>query len=81
MCGIAGYWCGGGAGVLARMAGALAHRGPDDFGEWHSPYGNVGLAHRRLAIIDLSPLGHQPMLDTERTVVLSSSLPGGFAPE
>ena len=42
---------------------ALSHRGPDDAGEWWSPDGRVGLAHRRLAIIDLSSAGHQPMSD------------------
>jgi asparagine synthase (glutamine-hydrolysing) len=40
---------------------AMAHRGPDDSGSWWSADGNVGLAQRRLAIIDLSPGGHQPM--------------------
>jgi asparagine synthase (glutamine-hydrolysing) len=39
----------------------MAHRGPDDSGSWWSANGNVGLAQRRLAIIDLSPSGHQPM--------------------
>jgi asparagine synthase (glutamine-hydrolysing) len=42
---------------------AMAHRGPDDSGIWWSPNGNVGLAQTRLAIIDLSPGGHQPMHD------------------
>jgi asparagine synthase (glutamine-hydrolysing) len=42
---------------------AMAHRGPDDSGFWWSASGNVGLAQRRLAIIDLSPGGHQPMHD------------------
>lgn len=46
---------------LARMRDAMRHRGPDDAGEWWSPDGRVGLAHRRLSILDLSPLGHQPM--------------------
>jgi asparagine synthase (glutamine-hydrolysing) len=41
----------------------MAHRGPDDSGSWWSASGNVGLAQRRLAIIDLSPGGHQPMHD------------------
>src|SRR3954452_23513421 len=40
---------------------AMMHRGPDDSGSWWSAAGNVGLAQRRLAIIDLSPGGHQPM--------------------
>ncbi|MEK7737395.1 MAG: asparagine synthase (glutamine-hydrolyzing), partial [Pseudomonadota bacterium] len=56
--------------MLARMADAIAHRGPDDAGEWLSPDGNVGLAHRRLAIIDLSSFGHQPMLDASGTLVI-----------
>ncbi|MGB6354533.1 MAG: asparagine synthase (glutamine-hydrolyzing), partial [Steroidobacteraceae bacterium] len=38
-------------------------RGPDDQGEWWSESGKVGFGHRRLAVIDLSPAGHQPMLD------------------
>ena len=42
---------------------AMTHRGPDDFGEWWSADGCVGLGQRRLSIIDLSPAGHQPMLD------------------
>ena len=48
---------------LAIGRDAMRHRGPDDAGEWWSPEGNVGLAHRRLAIIDISSAGHQPMLD------------------
>jgi asparagine synthase (glutamine-hydrolysing) len=52
--------------ALARMAGAMYHRGPDDSGVWwreaaHGPA--VGLANTRLAIIDLSPAGHMPMED------------------
>ena len=64
MCGIVGV---GGAAAQAdrdwlRIArDVLAHRGPDDAGDWWSADGRVGLAHRRLAIVDLSPLGHQPM--------------------
>ncbi len=43
------------------MAGTLAHRGPDDDGCWEAADGSVALAHRRLSIIDLSPLGRNPM--------------------
>lgn len=42
---------------------SMKHRGPDDAGVWWSEDGRVGLGHRRLAIIDLSPAGHQPMQD------------------
>jgi len=48
---------------LASGCDALTHRGPDDAGEWWSEDSRVGLAHRRLSIIDLSPAGHQPMQD------------------
>ena len=43
---------------------AMHHRGPDDAGEWWSPDRRVGLGHQRLAIIDLTPTGHQPMHDS-----------------
>jgi asparagine synthase (glutamine-hydrolysing) len=43
------------------MAGTLVHRGPDDTGVWSSDDGAVALAHRRLSIVDLSPLGRNPM--------------------
>jgi asparagine synthase (glutamine-hydrolysing) len=43
------------------MAATLDHRGPDDSGEWSDPGGEVAFGSRRLAIIDLSPEGHQPM--------------------
>lgn len=48
---------------LALGRDAMMHRGPDDAGEWWSADGRVGLAQRRLSIIDLSPAGHQPMHD------------------
>jgi asparagine synthase (glutamine-hydrolysing) len=51
---------------LAVGRDAMTHRGPDDAGEWWSADGRVGLAHRRLSIVDLSPLGHQPMHLVER---------------
>jgi len=48
-------------GLVERMRDALSHRGPDSAGLWRSADGRTVLAHRRLAIIDLSPSGHQPM--------------------
>ena len=55
--------------VLQRMTDAIAHRGPDGEGHWVE--GNVGLGHRRLSIIDLSPAGHQPMVSANHRFVLS----------
>ena len=49
--------------ALVSMGDALAHRGPDGEGTWISPDGNIGLAHRRLAIVDLSDKAAQPMSD------------------
>ncbi|PJE43424.1 MAG: asparagine synthase (glutamine-hydrolyzing) [Pseudomonas sp.] len=54
--------------VLQRMTDAIAHRGPDGEGHWIE--GNVGFGHRRLAIIDLSPAGHQPMASTSQRYVM-----------
>jgi len=48
----------------------MTHRGPDDVGEWWSADGRVGLAQRRLAIIDLSPGGHQPMRAEARDLTI-----------
>lgn len=47
--------------VLQQLIASLKHRGPDDNGTWMNASGTVGLAHVRLAILDLSPGGHQPM--------------------
>jgi len=67
MCGIAGLWDRKGCGIreldarVAAMTETLSHRGPDDSGVWASPEAGVAFGQRRLAIIDLSPMGHQPM--------------------
>jgi asparagine synthase (glutamine-hydrolysing) len=61
MCGIAGYVGMNDPPLLTRMADRMAHRGPDDSGTWWNSNEGVGLAHRRLSIIDTSPAGHQPM--------------------
>jgi asparagine synthase (glutamine-hydrolysing) len=71
MCGIVGYAMPGGATadraqLLEKQRDTMAHRGPDDRGIWISEDRCVGLAHRRLAIIDLSPTGHQPMASADR---------------
>lgn len=47
--------------TVRRMCETLAHRGPDDAGEWVDAEAGVAIGFRRLAIIDLSPAGHQPM--------------------
>jgi len=65
MCGIAGYWFKSRAPEAAQQwlkdgVASLHHRGPDDNGLWFD--GGVGLGHARLSILDLSPLGHQPMV-------------------
>lgn len=64
MCGIVGII---GAGCsedrLLAMRDSMIHRGPDDGGHWVSKDARVGLAHRRLAILDLTAAGHQPLWD------------------
>ncbi|QHO72375.1 asparagine synthase (glutamine-hydrolyzing) [Bradyrhizobium sp. CCBAU 051011] len=68
MCGISGIWERSGCSRqdLKRRASAmtqtLSHRGPDDSGVWLSEQASIAFGQRRLAIIDLSPLGHQPMV-------------------
>ena len=72
MCGIAGYLgkiphpysC------LNEMARAINHRGPDDTGTWFDEDGDIGLAHARLSILDLSSAGHQPMHAISKNFVL-----------
>src|SRR5579862_7145247 len=77
MCGIAGLIDLSGAYTetdLLRSADAMAeqitHRGPDDRGVWADPRVGVALGHRRLAVLDLSPRGHQPMASRDGRHVL-----------
>lgn len=71
MCGIAGFQGSFDPELLDDMSRAIRHRGPDDAGTLHLPEDQIGLTHRRLAIIDLSPRGHQPMWDTGTRCVIS----------
>jgi asparagine synthase (glutamine-hydrolysing) len=55
--------------VLAAMSTLIAHRGPDGSGCWKDARNRVGFVHRRLAIIDPSPAGHQPMIGANGSVI------------
>ena len=55
---------------LKKMTDALAHRGPDAEGNWNNSSGTVSLGHRRLSIIDLSHVGHQPMHYLDRYTII-----------
>lgn len=74
MCGIAGHYSSAIGGSDAFMSTSphrfLRHRGPDDTGYFFSADGSLALFHTRLAIQDLSPLGHQPMLSDDGAVVI-----------
>ena len=73
MCGIAGLISSSGVdeGAVARMLRPIVHRGPDDEGIWLDPEAGVGLGHRRLSILDLSPAGRQPMRSSNGRYVLT----------
>ena len=75
MCGLTGFWAlrerrQNLDAVATAMADRLGHRGPDDRGVWVDRDAGLAIAHRRLAIIDLSPAGHQPMLSASGRWVL-----------
>lgn len=71
MCGIVGIWSAKGrvdTEILKLMTDSLAHRGPDDSGIYIDQQNRIGLGHRRLSILDLSPLGHQPMSNDDGSI-------------
>ncbi len=75
MCGLAGFlgglFCAGEDDALLRsMSDTLIHRGPDDGGVWSDCEQRIGLGHRRLAIVDLSFAGHQPMTSANGRFVI-----------
>lgn len=77
MCGICGVWQRPGASrealeeLATNMAFRLRHRGPDDGGTFVDAEVGIALGHRRLAVVDLSPLGHQPMESASGRYVIS----------
>lgn len=77
MCGIAGLWRFNGAAEfdlradVRRMTDAIDYRGPDGEGQWIDADAGIALGHRRLAIVDLSPTGFQPMASTSGRIVIS----------
>lgn len=73
MCGLAGVLGAGArdAAFMRRMAASIVHRGPDDEGIWTDEEVPIGLVHRRLAIVDLSPMGHQPMASADGRFMLA----------
>ena len=70
MCGITGYSDSFHPELLGHVNRLQAHRGPDDSGQFVDAAAGIGLGHVRLAILDLSPLGNQPMVSDDSSVVL-----------
>lgn len=76
MCGIAGFlytscFPQNANDLLSRMGQAMHSRGPDSSGVWSCKINRVGLSHQRLAIVDLTPAGHQPMVSNSKRYVIS----------
>lgn len=73
MCGIVGQWSSPGAPgpQIERLSATLSHRGPDSCGAWSDPGRGVYLGHSRLAILDLSPAGAQPMTSASGRYVMT----------
>lgn len=74
MCGFVGYWAPERAlsgDLIDHMAQQIWYRGPDSSGHWHNESAGLALGHRRLAIVDLSDAGHQPMASETGRYILS----------
>jgi len=78
MCGFAGIWfhppsvgCQALHESVSAMASAIEHRGPDDAGVWSDPQVGLAIAHKRLAVLDVSPAGHQPMCSASGRFVIA----------
>ncbi len=75
MCGFAGYLGNvaqeHASEILVKMGNAIACRGPDDSGVWFDLDAGMGLSHRRLSVVDLSPAGHQPMISASGRYVIA----------
>ncbi len=78
MCGIAGIYSKDNTYVskdnLEKMSEAIAHRGPDANGIWIHPKSNLGFAHRRLSIIDLSEEANQPFTYLHLTIIFNGEI-------
>lgn len=74
MCGIVGFWQREDSfdahSVLKKMSDSIIHRGPDDSGVWFDEETKVALGQRRLSIVDLSPMGHQPMVSSSGRYII-----------
>jgi asparagine synthase (glutamine-hydrolysing) len=76
MCGIAGFFRPGGLAasvsesIVEGLSETLLHRGPDDAGTWVDGDAGIALGHRRLAVLDLSAAGHQPMISASGRYVI-----------
>lgn len=78
MCGFAGFLSASNTvssiewpALLTEMGNNIRHRGPDDSGIWFNVVAGIGLSHRRLSILDLSPAGHQPMVSASERFVIA----------
>jgi asparagine synthase (glutamine-hydrolysing) len=69
MCGIVGTF-GGNIENIESACSAISHRGPDDFGIYVEKKLNIALGHQRLSILELSDLGHQPMVSENKNVII-----------